>query len=81
MIKESLGNSKLVKPWEDGRILINTPFDRSVKRISSDLAEIRNRLMIDFSDSLVVDFAYSSRNLEKLIMETEGNKVEFLKEL
>lgn len=79
-IKENL-EPELIKPLEEGRLLIITPFDRSVKRVSTDLAEVRNRLMIDLSDRVVIGFASAGGNLEKLIGVTEGKQVEFLKEL
>lgn len=72
---------ELIKPLEEGRLLIITPFDRSVKRVSTDLAEVRNRLMINLSDQVAIGFASAGGNLEKLIGVTEGKQVEFLKEL
>lgn len=78
-IKKNL-EPELIKPLEEGRLLIITPFDRSVKRMSTDLAEVRNRLMIDLSDRVVIGFASTGGNLEKLIREMEGKQVEFLKE-
>lgn len=78
-IKKNL-EPELIKPLEEGRLLIITPFDRSVKRVSTDLAEVRNRLMMDLSDRVVIGFASTGGNLEKLIREMEGKQVEFLKE-
>ena len=78
-MKENL-EPELIKPLEEGRLLIISPFDRSVKRISTGLAEVRNRLMIDLSDRVVIGFASAGGNLEKLIREIEGKQVKFLKE-
>lgn len=76
-LKEKL-EPELIKPLEEGRLLIITPFDRSVKRMSIDLAEIRNRLMVDLAEKVVVGFASTGGNLEKLIQELEEKRVEYL---
>lgn len=76
-LKEKL-EPELLKAIEERRLLIITPFDRSVKRVSVDLAEIRNRLMIDLSDRIVVGYASAGGKLEKLIQRVEMEKVEYL---
>ena len=78
-MKEKL-EPELIQPMEEGRLLIISPFERSVKRMSSDLAKVRNRLMIDLSAHVVIGFASAGGNLEKLIGQTKGKQVEFLKE-
>lgn len=76
-MKEKL-EPELLKPIEEGRLLIISPFDRSVKRMSTELAETRNRLMVDLAEKVVVGFASEVGNLEKLIQKIEGDGVEYL---
>ena len=45
---------KFVKPLEQGRLLIITPFDKSVKRLSSQNAQTRNQLMTTLADEITI---------------------------
>ena len=58
------------KPLEQGRLLIITPFDKSVKRVSEQTAEIRNKMMIELADSLTVGHASEGGKLESLLKTT-----------
>ena len=40
-----------------GRLLMVTPFDNSVKRVTADTAEKRNRFMIELADEVVIGYA------------------------
>lgn len=76
-IKKNL-EPELIKPLEEGRLLIITPFDRSVKRVSSQNAQIRNRLMIDLADRIVIGYASLGGNLQKLVQVNKGIQAEYL---
>jgi len=55
IIKEFIGNLKLlvlIKPIEQGRLLIISPFGREVKRASEKTAAISNQLMISLADCI-----------------------------
>jgi predicted Rossmann fold nucleotide-binding protein DprA/Smf involved in DNA uptake len=65
-------------PLEQGRILIITPFDKSIKRVTQNTAEIRNKLMIDLADTITVGHLNPDgqlvnllKGLEKPIMKIE----------
>lgn len=59
---------------DQGRLLIVTPFEDSVKRVTSETAQTRNRLMIDLADEVVVAYASENGNLQRLIDEKKGIK-------
>ena len=50
-----------------GRLLIVTPFENSVKRVTAETAERRNRVMIELADEIVIGYASKGGMLEKLI--------------
>ena len=59
------------KPIEQGRLLIITPFDKTVKRVTELTAETRNKLMIDLADNITVGYASEGGQLEKLLQDIE----------
>lgn len=58
---------ELVKPMEEGRLLIVTPFEATVKRVTSETAMIRNRMMLELADEVKVGYASKGGSLEKLL--------------
>jgi predicted Rossmann fold nucleotide-binding protein DprA/Smf involved in DNA uptake len=66
------------KPIAEGRLLIISPFERSVKRMSSDRAEVRNKMMVELSDKVMIGYASSGGNLDRLIQDTNGKQIEYL---
>jgi len=65
-LKEKI-EAGLIKPFEQGRILIISPFDKTVKRVTEKTAEIRNKMMIELADNITVGYASKGGNLEKLL--------------
>lgn len=65
----------LKKRWEPeiqellktDRFLIISPFEESVKRITQKTAAIRNRMMIELADEVVVGYMNPGGGLDKLI--------------
>jgi len=51
---------------EDGRLIILSPFPESVHRITAHTATIRNRLVVDMADAVVVAHATENGKLRKL---------------
>ncbi len=62
---------ELIKPLEQGRILIISPFDKSVKRVTERTAEIRNKMMIELADNITVGYASEGGKLESILKTTE----------
>lgn len=54
-----------------GRLLIITPFEKNIKRITTETAEIRNQLMVDLAENITVGFISKEGNLEKLLKQTK----------
>lgn len=52
---------------DQGRVLIISPFENEVKRITSKTAIVRNQLMIDLADNITVGFINERGNLSKLL--------------
>ncbi len=63
---------------DKGRLLIITPFDREVKRVTEKTAQVRNQLMIDLADNITVGFISKGGLLEELLKQTNKiiNKIE-----
>lgn len=55
------------KALEQGRLLIITPFGKSVKRVSSQTAQIRNHLMTALADQITIGYASPGGQLEELL--------------
>ena len=62
---------ELIKPLEQGRILIVTPFEKSVKRVTEQTAEIRNKMMIELADSITIGYASEGGKLESILKTTK----------
>jgi predicted Rossmann fold nucleotide-binding protein DprA/Smf involved in DNA uptake len=60
---------------EAGRLLIISPFENKVKRVTVETAERRNRFMIELADEVVIGFAANGGIIEKLIAEISDKKV------
>jgi hypothetical protein len=69
-LKEKI-EPELVKPLEEGRILIISPFDKTVKRVTEQTAEIRNKIMIELADNITVGYASEGGKLKTLLKTTE----------
>jgi hypothetical protein len=68
---------KFEKPLEQARRLIITTFDKSVKRVSSQTAQIRNQPMTKLADQITIGYASLSGLLEELLkgIEKPLNKI------
>ncbi len=52
-----------IKPLEEGRLLFITPFNKNTIRVSATNALIRNKLMIELANQVVVGFANVKGNI------------------
>lgn len=62
---------ELKKPLEEGRLLIISPFEKSVKRITRETSQTRNRLMIELADRITIGYASPGGQLEELLKGVE----------
>ncbi|CAN5699110.1 hypothetical protein BH10BAC2_BH10BAC2_14910 [soil metagenome] len=68
-LKEKLG-PEFKQPIKEGRLLMITPFDKEIKRVTEQTASKRNKLMIDLADEVVVGFINKEGLLQKIIGES-----------
>ncbi len=66
---------ELKPPLEQGRLLIITPFDKSVKWVTAENAAIRNRMMIELADEIVVGHSSPGGQLDKIIADYEVKEI------
>lgn len=59
--------TELQEAMNKGRLLIITPFEEKVKRVTEETSAIRNRLMIEIADEVVVGFASENGKLKSLL--------------
>lgn len=57
------------KHLEQGRLLIITPFDKTVKRVSSQNAQKRNFLMTNLADEITIGYASPGGQIDELVKE------------
>ncbi len=65
-LKEKI-EPELVLPLEQGRLLIVTPFDKRVNRVSSHNAQMRNRMMLELADQITIGYANPGGQLDSLL--------------
>lgn len=65
------------KPLKQGRMLIITPFNNSVKRVTSQNMQTRNILMTTLADRITIGYAKPDEHLEELLIGIENpiNKI------
>lgn len=56
---------------EQGRLLIITPFDKKVKRVTEQTAATRNKMMIELADNITVGHVSAGGQLENLLKRTD----------
>jgi hypothetical protein len=74
------GLKKQIEPelkdaFTQGRLLIISPFDKDVTRVIEETADLRNNLMINLADNVVVGFANNGGRLIKLLKEKAKSKM------
>jgi len=58
---------EIIKAVEENRLLVVTPFDENVKRVSRITAKKKNETIIELGDSIVVGYATEGGQLEELL--------------
>lgn len=79
VMKEQI-DTDLKSAVDAGRLLIVSPFEISVKRVTAETAEKRNRFMIELADEVVIGYAGKGGMLERLVAEVKGKKVNRIQE-
>jgi hypothetical protein len=60
---------------DTGRLLIVTPFENNVKRVTAETAEKRNRFMIELADEVVIGYVGKGGMLERLVAGVKDKKI------
>jgi len=68
-LKEKL-ESEFIEPLEQGRLLIVTPFEKSIKRVTENTALKRNEMMIELAETITVGYVNPNGTLENLLSKT-----------
>jgi predicted Rossmann fold nucleotide-binding protein DprA/Smf involved in DNA uptake len=61
------------EPLAQGRLLFITPFQKEVKRVTTQTASIRNKLMMELAEQVTVGFANKGGQLSNLLQRTDKN--------
>lgn len=61
---------ELEKAMELGRLLIISPFEKDIIRVTEKTAQVRNRIMIELAETITVGFVSKGGLLEELIKGT-----------
>lgn len=69
--------SELNKQLDQGRLLIISPFPIEIKRVTEETSAIRNKVMIELADSVVVGFANENGSLQK-VLQPHATKISYL---
>ena len=60
---------------ENNRLLIISPFDKEIKRITRETAEIRNKYIIEISNKITVAYKTPNGQLDNLLKNIEYDKL------
>ena len=61
------------KAVQQGRLLVLSPFDQNIERVTRETAEKRNRMIMEISDRIIVGYKTEGGQLDKLLI---GRKYE-----
>ncbi|MEY3499774.1 MAG: hypothetical protein RL308_1443 [Bacteroidota bacterium] len=62
---------EFLEPIEKGRLLIITPFEEKVKRVTTQTATLRNQMMIELADNITIGFA----SVDGMLIKTINNSI------
>ncbi len=66
---------ELRKAIDSNRLLVISPFEKEVKRISIEKAQIRNRFMINLANEIVIGYVSRNGMLNRLINEVKNKNI------
>jgi len=67
--------AEIKKTIEEERLLVISPFDKNVKYITQETANIRNEIMTEIADEIFLAYYTKNGNLHGLIKKTKGKKI------
>ena len=72
-LKEKV-ETEFQQPIAQGRLLIITPFAVSVKRVTEQTAQTRNKMMIELAENITVGYASEEGKLEEILKGLQNTK-------
>ena len=66
-LKEKLA-PQFQQSYEDGRLLIVSPFEKHINRVTQQTAAIRNKMIMEIADEIVIGFANPKGKLNVLLI-------------
>jgi len=66
---------EIKKAMEHERLLIVTPFDKTITRITRETANKRNKIMVDIADDVFLAYATKNGNLDQLLKGIKDKKI------
>jgi hypothetical protein len=63
----------LKKLLDNGRILIISPFEKNIKKVTVETAIKRNKLMVDLADQVTIGYADPNGKLRQILSDTSKN--------
>jgi len=67
-------DKEFLKPVEQGRMLIITPFEKDIIRVTEQTSIERNKIMFEIADKIVIGYSTEGGNLHKIINVNSMNK-------
>ncbi len=58
---------EFLEPIEKGRLLIITPFEEKVKRVTTETAKMRNQMMMELANQTVIGFVNEKSSLKDVL--------------
>jgi len=66
---------EIKKAVAEERLLVISPFDENVKRVTQETANKRNEIMVDLADEVFLAYAGEGGNLYNLMNKTKGKDI------
>jgi len=66
---------EIKKAIEEERLLVISPFDKNIKYITQETANIRNELMTKIADEIFIAYYTPNGNLHELVKKIKGKKI------
>lgn len=66
------------KHLEQGRLLIITPFEKEIRRVTEQTSSIRNRMMVGLADCITIGYAKENGRVEMILKEANKNVLYFI---
>lgn len=69
---------KFKKPLEQGRLLIISPFQNEINRVTIESSILRNKIMLEIADEIIVGYAKQFGYLEVLLLSYNNLLIKYL---